>query len=170
MSALRPVSAAGFGPASGAVVDAVGAVAGAAPTGCALVVAAAADVAAAGSAGAGALAGAAGFAAGASAAAAASASAIAITSPADTVSPSFTFSAVIVPAALAGTSIVALSDSSVTRPWSFFTVSPTATSSSMTGTSLSSPMSGTRSSIVAMVRSFRAAGDAGRPAPARDRR
>ena len=49
-----------------------------------------------------------------------------------------------------GTSIVALSDSSVTRPWSFPTVSPGLTSSSITGTSLLSPMSGTRSSIVAM--------------------
>ena len=40
------------------------------------------------------------------------------------------------PAAEDGTSSVALSDSSVTRPWSFFTVSPTATRISMTGTSL----------------------------------
>lgn len=36
-------------------------------------------------------------------------------------------------------------------PWSRATVSPTATRSSITGTSLSSPMSGTRSSILAMV-------------------
>jgi len=32
--------------------------------------------------------------------------------------------------------MVALSDSSVIRPWSFFTVSPTDTSTSITGTSL----------------------------------
>jgi hypothetical protein len=46
-----------------------------------------------------------------------------------------TFSSRITPANGAGTSIVALSDSSVTRPWSFATVSPTATSTSITGTS-----------------------------------
>ena len=34
----------------------------------------------------------------------------------------------------AGTSMVALSDSSVSRPWSFFTVSPGATRISITGT------------------------------------
>jgi hypothetical protein len=40
------------------------------------------------------------------------------------------------PAAEDGTSSVALSDSRVSSPWSFFTVSPTATSISITGTSL----------------------------------
>ena len=40
------------------------------------------------------------------------------------------------PAAEEGTSSVALSDSSVTRPWSLATVSPTATRISMTGTSV----------------------------------
>ena len=77
-----------------------------------------------------------------------STSAMASTSPADTVSPTFTFNSLMTPASLAGTSIVALSDSSVTRPWSFATVSPGCTSSSITGTSLSSPMSGTFSSMV----------------------
>src|SRR5690349_10826058 len=49
----------------------------------------------------------------------------------------------------AGTSIVALSDSSVTSESSVFTMSPGLTNTSMTGTSLKSPMSGTRTSIVA---------------------
>ena len=71
----------------------------------------------------------------AGAAAAPSASITAMTLPSLTLSPTFTFSSTTLPAALDGTSIVALSDSSVTRPWSCFTVSPTATSSSITGTS-----------------------------------
>ena len=52
------------------------------------------------------------------------------------------------PAAGEGTSIVALSDSSVTSESSAATVSPGFTSTSMTGTSLKSPMSGTLTSIV----------------------
>ena len=60
---------------------------------------------------------------------------IATTLPSDSLSPIFTFNSLTTPAADDGTSIVALSDSSVTRPWSFFTVSPTATSISITGTS-----------------------------------
>ena len=47
----------------------------------------------------------------------------------------------------AGTSIVALSDSSETSGSSAFTVSPTLTKISITGTSLKSPMSGTLMSI-----------------------
>jgi len=43
--------------------------------------------------------------------------------------------------------MVALSDSSVSRPWSFFTDSPTFTRISMTGTPESLPRSGTRASI-----------------------
>src|SRR5690606_30265602 len=43
-------------------------------------------------------------------------------------------------------SMVALSDSSVIRPWSFSTVSPGATRTSITGTSSKPPMSGTRAS------------------------
>ena len=48
-----------------------------------------------------------------------------------------------VPAAGAGTSIVALSDSSVTSGSSAATVSPAFTWISITGTSVKSPMSGT---------------------------
>ena len=55
-----------------------------------------------------------------------------------------------VPAAGAGTSIVALSDSSVTSESSAFTASPGLTKTSITGTSLKSPMSGTLTSIVLM--------------------
>ena len=55
--------------------------------------------------------------------------------PSDSVSPTLTFNSFTTPAAVDGTSIVALSDSSVTRPWSLATVSPTATSTSITGTS-----------------------------------
>src|SRR5688572_7121288 len=81
--------------------------------------------------------GAAGDAAGATGLAGASAavalSRIAITAPSPTLSPTLTFNSLTTPSADDGTSIVALSDSSVTRPWSLRTVSPTATSSSMTG-------------------------------------
>ena len=58
----------------------------------------------------------------------------ATTLPSDSESPTLTLISFTTPAIGAGTSIVALSDSSVTRPWSFFTVSPTATSSLITGT------------------------------------
>src|SRR5690606_17641290 len=84
-------------------------------------------------------------------AAASALSITAITLPSLPLSPSLTFSSLIVPACAAGTSIVALSDSSVTRPWSLATVSPALTSSSITGTSSKPPMSGTFSSIVAIV-------------------
>src|SRR5688572_14294537 len=63
------------------------------------------------------------------------ASSTATTLPSDSLSPTFTLSSTTRPAADDGTSIVALSDSSVTRPWSLATVSPTATSTSITGTS-----------------------------------
>ena len=66
----------------------------------------------------------------------AAASIIATTEPSDSESPSFTFSSLTTPANGAGTSSVALSDSSVIRPWSLLTESPTATRISMTGTSL----------------------------------
>ncbi len=52
------------------------------------------------------------------------------------------------PAAGDGTSMVALSDSSVTSESSAATASPGFTSTSMTGTSVKSPMSGTLTSIV----------------------
>ena len=72
----------------------------------------------------------------AGAAAAPSVSSTSTTLPSDKVSPSLTFNSLTTPAADDGTSSVALSDSSVTKPWSFATVSPTATSTSMTGTLL----------------------------------
>jgi hypothetical protein len=59
----------------------------------------------------------------------------ATTLPSETVSPTLSLSSRTTPANGAGTSIVALSDSSVTRPWSCATVSPSATSTSITGTS-----------------------------------
>ncbi|MDR9129936.1 hypothetical protein FEP35_04025 [Burkholderia multivorans] len=59
-----------------------------------------------------------------------------ISVPSDTASPTLTFTSLTVPAAGLGTSIVALSDSSVTSDCSGSTVSPAFTSTSMTGTSL----------------------------------
>src|SRR5690606_21565044 len=79
----------------------------------------------------------------------------ATTAPSDTVSPTLTFTSLTTPAWEDGTSIVALSDSSVARPWSLATVSPTATSTSITGTSSNPPMSGTfTSTVFAMLCSF----------------
>ncbi len=66
--------------------------------------------------------------------------------PSLTSSPTFTLSAVTLPAAGAGTSIVALSDSRVTSGWSTVTSSPSATRTSITGTLSKSPMSGTLTS------------------------
>ena len=57
-----------------------------------------------------------------------------------------------VPANGAGTSIVALSDSSVSSGSSTATVSPAATRISMTGTSVKSPMSGTSTRVVRVAR------------------
>src|SRR6185437_6757684 len=86
-----------------------------------------------------------------------SASTTAITAPCSTLSPTLTFTSLMTPAVLAGTSIVALADSSVTRLWSFSMRSPAFTSTSITGTSWKSPMSGTFNSIVVLMRllSFR---------------
>src|SRR5215470_6031906 len=70
-----------------------------------------------------------------------------MTLPSLTLSPTLTLSSLTVPAAGEGTSIVALSDSSVTSESSFFTASPGLTNTSITGTSLKSPMSGTLTSI-----------------------
>src|SRR6478736_7599042 len=109
MSALRPVAAAGAGPVDGAAGDGV--------TGVACAGTGAADCAgfcASGFAGASAF-------AGAGASLAPSLSTIATTLPSDNLSPTFTFNSTILPATDDGTSIVALSDSSVTRPWSCFT-------------------------------------------------
>src|SRR5207249_5389977 len=77
-------------------------------------------------------------------------SSVRITLPWLTLSPTLTLSSLTVPAAGEGTSIVALSDSRVTSESSAFTVSPGLTKTSMTGTSLKSPMSGTLTSIVLM--------------------
>src|SRR4051812_23024895 len=109
-SALRPDAAAGAGPAAGGEAAATGA--GEGP----------------GAGGAFAGAGAGFF-----ASAPSLASISATTLPSDNASPTLTFHSLTTPASGEGTSIVALSDSSVTRPWSFFTASPTATSSSITG-------------------------------------
>ncbi len=82
------------------------------------------------------------------AASAAPDSRVSSTVPSLTLSPSFTRKSFTVPAAGAGTSIVALSDSSVTSESSAFTVSPGLTNTSMIGTSLKSPISGTLTSMV----------------------
>src|SRR5699024_1677902 len=78
---------------------------------------------------------------------ASSASRVRMTVPSDTSSPSATFTSLTLPAAVEGTSMVALSDSSVIRPCSLATLSPAATITSITGT-LSMPTSGTLISIV----------------------
>src|SRR6266568_5149942 len=70
--------------------------------------------------------------------------------PSLTLSPTLILRSFTVPAAGAGTSIVALSDSRVTSESSAFTASPGLTKTSITGTSLKSPMSGTLTSIVLM--------------------
>ena len=77
-----------------------------------------------------------------------SASSVRMRLPSDTLSPSLTWSALTTPAAGAGTSIVALSDSSVINGSSALTRSSGLTMTSMTGTSLKSPISGTLTSIV----------------------
>ena len=70
--------------------------------------------------------------------------------------PSFTLSPVLmntsftVPACVDGTSIVALSVSSVINPSSFSMVSPTETNTSITSTSPSSPISGTATSMTSL--------------------
>src|SRR5258706_2330890 len=77
----------------------------------------------------------------------------AITLPALTVSPILTRISLTPPAAGAGTSIVALSDSNVSRGSSGLTRSPALTCNSITGTSLKSPMSGTFTSTIAPISS-----------------
>ena len=88
--------------------------------------------------------------AGAAAASEPSVSRIAIKVPCETLSPILTFTSFTVPACVEGTSIVALSLSSVTSESSLVTLSPGFTSTSMTGTSLKSPMSGTLISMAAI--------------------
>src|ERR1700676_3021384 len=106
--------------------------------------------------------------AGAAEARASDASRTTITFPSLTLSPSLTFTSLITPAEGEGTSMVAFSDSSVTSESSAFTVSPGLTRTSITGTSLKSPMSGTLTSILCAAAagalaasSFRCLGEAG---------
>ena len=73
----------------------------------------------------------------------------AISVPIDTLSPTLATTSATVPATGEGTSIVALSDSSETSDCSALTTSPGFTSTSMTGTSLKSPISGTFTSTFA---------------------
>src|SRR5438067_2362298 len=92
---------------------------------------------------------------GAGAAAATPVDNVRISVPSETLSPTLTAIASTVPPAGDGTSIVALSDSSVTSGVSVLIASPTLTSTSMTGTSLKSPMSGTSTlTSVAMMSSL----------------
>ena len=76
-------------------------------------------------------------------------SSVKITLPSLTLSPTLTLSSLIFPPDGDGTSIVALSDSSVTSASSGLTSSPAFTRTSITGTSLKSPMSGTLISTTA---------------------
>src|SRR3954451_19148089 len=66
--------------------------------------------------------------------------------PSDTLSPTLTLISRTLPLNGDGTSIVALSDSRLTSACSALTSSPSLTSTSITGTSLKSPISGTRTS------------------------
>src|ERR1700674_182614 len=75
-----------------------------------------------------------------------------ISAPCETLSPTLSFTALRVPAAGEGTSMVALSDSKLTRGSSLATTSPGFTSTSITGTSVKSPMSGTLTSITLLIR------------------
>src|SRR5438445_12002223 len=71
---------------------------------------------------------------------------VSTTVPSDTLSPTLTLTDCTVPPSGDGTSIVALSDSTEMSASSAFTVSPALTNTSITGMSLKSPISGTRSS------------------------
>src|SRR5574343_1297208 len=102
---------------------------------------------------AGAGAGAAACAAGAGAAAGAATAAPPVstlisTLPSPTLEPSWTRTSLTTPSTVEGTSIVALSDSSVAMASSILMLSPTFTYNSMTGTSEKSPMSGTLTSMI----------------------
>ena len=88
--------------------------------------------------------------AGALAGAAASASSSSRGTPCETLSPTLTFTDFTRPASDDGISIDALSDSTVISDCSSATRSPAFTSTSITSTSLNSPMSGTFTSIVAI--------------------
>ena len=94
---------------------------------------------------------AAGAAAGAGVAASPATSSMSTSEPFFTLSPKPTLSSLTTPAWLDGISIEALSDSTVIRLCSALTLSPGLTSSSMTATSSKSPMSGTVTSMIAML-------------------
>src|SRR6187402_2305236 len=135
--------------------DAVGLVAagagdgdGAAAAGCAAA-AGGGDDAWAGCAAAGCAAGAAGE----GAAADSAASSINTSVPSETLSPTLTLISLTTPDFGAGTSIVALSDSSAISGSSALTLSPGLTMISMIGISLKSPISGTLTSITLLIRS-----------------
>src|SRR6187402_1771753 len=132
--------------------DAVGLVAagagdGAAAAGCAAA-AGGGDDAWAGCAAAGCVAGAA-----AGTAADSAASSINTSVPSETLSPTLTLISLTTPDFGAGTSIVALSDSSAISGSSALTLSPGLTMISMIGISLKSPISGTLTSITLLIRS-----------------
>lgn len=74
--------------------------------------------------------------------------------PSETLSPTLAFSSFTTPPSGEGTSIVALSDSSAIKLSSALMTSPGETSTSMIGTSLKSPMSGTRTSFSAPIAIF----------------
>src|SRR5207249_351258 len=74
-----------------------------------------------------------------------------ITLPSLTLSPTLILSALTIPSAGDGTSIVALSDSNVTSGSSRLILSPGLTMTSMIGTSEKSPMSGTLTSVIAAI-------------------
>src|SRR5207244_636521 len=80
-----------------------------------------------------------------------SVSSVRITPPSLTLSPTRSLRSLTTPADGEGTSMVALSDSSVISESSGFTASPGFTNTSITGTSLKSPISGTLTSTVLIV-------------------
>ena len=85
------------------------------------------------------------------AAALAAASTKTMQSPSLTLLPTLTLMAVITPATVLGTSMVALSVSRVMRVSSRATVSPTLTATSITSTSLCPPISGTLTSMTLLI-------------------
>ena len=89
--------------------------------------------------------------AGAAACAAPDASTSSTTVPSATLSPTFTLMFLTTPACELGISIEALSDSTVIRLCSTAMVSPTLTKTSITSTSLKSPISGTLTSISVLI-------------------
>jgi len=87
------------------------------------------------------------------AAADSAASSINTSVPSETLSPTLTLISLTTPDFGAGTSIVALSDSSAISGSSAVTLSPGLTRISMIGISLKSPISGTLTSITLLIRS-----------------